>query len=147
MRFFPFTLDTDVLVSASMSSKGAAALIISRLGDKELIAYTSRQQVREYNKVVARLEIPKLPEFPKKFQQIKLIKYDFDRSAYWAFDSNDAHIVALATASGSKFLVTYNLKDYRVEELKRDHGLICFSPGQFLQYLRSQGLFLVLMDK
>lgn len=36
-----------------------------------------------------------------------------------------------------RFLITYNLSDYKIERIKDELGIIIITPGQLLQYLRS----------
>lgn len=49
-------------------------------------------------------------------------------------DPDDDMVVECAAASGSPFIVTHNIKDFRrVEELK----IQAITPGDFLRFLRS----------
>ena len=52
-------------------------------------------------------------------------------------DLNDAHIVAGAAESKAHFLITYNIRDFKIEKIKKDFDIIVLTPGMFLQYLRS----------
>ena len=52
-------------------------------------------------------------------------------------DPNDAHIIAGAVKAKAQFLLTYNLKDYKIDKIKKDFGIIVTTPAKFLQYLRS----------
>ena len=56
-------------------------------------------------------------------------------------DVDDAHIVAGAHQTKARFLVSYNLKDYRIDHIKKDFGIIVLTPGLLLQYLRSTMLY------
>lgn len=58
--------------------------------------------------------------------------------AKYVNDPTDAHIVAGAVNSKSRFLTTYNLKDFKIELIKREFDIIVLSPGTLLQYLRSK---------
>jgi predicted nucleic acid-binding protein len=52
-------------------------------------------------------------------------------------DVNDAHIVAGAEKGKVRFLISYNIKDYNIEKINEDFGILVMRPAQFLQYLRS----------
>lgn len=132
-------LDTDVIVSASLSEKGASYSLIADADRQIVHKFTSSEQIKEYREVIRRLNKKSIIHFPKEFERIDLDKTSVSEASDYTHDPNDAHIIALAASSKSKFLVTYNLKDYKKEGLRRDFDLICMTPGIFLQYLRSMG--------
>lgn len=55
----------------------------------------------------------------------------------FVLDTNDAHIVAGAVEGNASFLLTYNLKDFHKDKIGSELGIVCLSPGDFLQYLRA----------
>ena len=137
MRIF---VDSDVIISSLLSQSGAAhfllsltslELFISSLSKKELEVAVVRLGMR--NKSLAKLInnslevivlLESLPEIKKTFKD-------------YVSDRNDAHIVAGAKSAKADFLITYNVKDFKIEKIKQDLGIITLTPGNFLQYLRS----------
>jgi len=59
------------------------------------------------------------------------------RFNYYTNDPNDIHVVAGAVLASVDFLLTYNVRDFKIDKIKKDFNLICLRPAQFLQYLRS----------
>lgn len=133
-------VDSDVVISSLLSSLGAAHLLLNKAN---LDRFISNFSVNELKLVVERLNIEneELTQLVKaRFTIVKLnkrlseIKSDYKK---YTFDENDAHIVAGGVASKAKFLITYNIKDFKVDSIKQDFGIICMRPAQFLQYFRS----------
>ena len=133
-------IDSDVVISSLISKKGAGYLLINDDSCKKVISNYSQKEI---NVVIARLKLSK-----KEFRRIKnkldeitltqkilLIKKQY--SGY-VNDTNDSHIIAGAIKSKSKFLITYNIRHYKIENIKRAFGIITLTPGLFLQYLRNR---------
>ena len=88
-----------------------------------------------------KIETSRLASFVKKrFNQVNLeedfkeLKKQFND---YTNDPEDIHVVAGAAPAGGDFLLTYNMKDYKIDKIKKDLNLICLRPAQLLQYLRS----------
>lgn len=123
-------IDSGVVISSLISNTGAAFKLIN--SEHELIRIISNLSVKELRIVMGRLSIKKpLPHF--SIQKIKKV----DKYAAYSTDKNDAHIIAGTHQSGARFLITYNLKHYKSEKIKRELNIIVITPGAFLQYLRS----------
>lgn len=133
-------LDSDVVISSLISKTGVAYLLVN---NKNIVSIVSSISVKELRIVVERLGIDKqelqnllkkrfrvvvLKESPKK------IKIVFGR---YVTDENDSHIIAGARSSKAKFLITYNVRHYKVDKIKEDFGVNILTPARFLQYLRS----------
>ena len=58
----------------------------------------------------------------------------------YIYDPYDGHIIAGARQGKARFLLTFNLKDFNREKIKRDFNIILMTPGMYLQFLRSQNL-------
>lgn len=133
-------VDSDVVISSLISQKGAADALFKL---EALVFYVSNYSLQELENVIKELKIS-LISFQKlikeKFKQVEIkggiakIKQGY---AKYVFDQNDAHIVAGAKLAKAQFLVTYNLKHFKLETIKRDLGIILLSPAQFMQYQRS----------
>ncbi|MEK7497696.1 MAG: PIN domain-containing protein [Patescibacteria group bacterium] len=133
-------LDSDIIISSFISKTGAASFIVNQ---KDLILSISNLSEKEIRIVMARLKIERkaLDKVSDNFIKIGLkentttIKEKYSK---YTSDPNDAHIVAGAVKSKSKFLISYNLKHYKSEAIKRDFDIILTTPAKFLQYLRSR---------
>lgn len=134
-------LDSDVIISSLISSAGAAYLLINNVKDLEL--YISNLSLKELEIVIERLNIEKnlLTELvSKRLQKVDLkgssekIKHQYKD---YVLDIDDTHIVAGAEESQVRFLISYNLRHYKLDKIKEDFGIIVLTPAQFLQYLRS----------
>jgi predicted nucleic acid-binding protein len=133
-------LDSDVIVSSLLSNTGAAYFLLHQ-SQQDL--YISNYSKKELELVVNRLEISK-NDLDQLIQTLSLVKLDQsideikEQYKNYVVDPADAHIIAGAVAAGPRFLITYNLKHYRVELIKRDFNILILTPALFLQYLRSQ---------
>ena len=139
----PHTLfvDSDVVISSLLSSTGAAYLLVHQAEDIKL--YISNLSQKELETVVSRLNLP-IHELQLLFKdklniiQLKQSTEEAKREyKEYVSDSNDAHIVLGAKESKVRFLLTYNLKDYKTEKIKQDFNILVMTPGLFIQYLRS----------
>lgn len=133
-------LDSDVIISSLISPTGGASLLITQnLAD----FYISNYSLTELNRVCQRLSLNEnklkqtlaIINVQNIKQSLSEIKHSFH---HLTTDENDTHIIAGAVASKARFLLTYNLKHYRQELIKREFNLIILTPAQFIQYLRSQ---------
>jgi len=138
MKSFTAYLDSDVLVSSCLSSTGAANLLLHR---DNLIKFYTNIQENELKIVFERLSVPsiKLSEVLEKCTLVTLKSPNLNLYSKYTIDPNDRHIIAGAVASGTKFLISYNLKHFKIESLKRDFNINTLTPAQFLQFLRSTG--------
>ncbi len=137
MRIF---VDSDVIISSFMSQSGAAyfllntnsiRLFISSLSKKELEIVVIRLGIRNdmlttliKNNLEVVILLESLPKIKESFKQ-------------YVLDENDAHILAGAKAAKADFLITYNVKDFKIDKIKKDLNILTLTPGNFLQYLRS----------
>lgn len=133
-------VDSDVIISSLLSQTGAAYLLLHQKNLKLFISNLSRRESeivadelniskdKFHDLVKKRVHIVKLNETPKELK----IKYK-----NYVLDSNDAHIVAGSIFAKANFLLSYNIRDFKVDKIKTDFRIICLTPGEFLQYLRS----------
>ena len=137
-------VDSDVVISSFLPDKGAAyllinseisvALFISSFSVKELLRVSEKLKFKISN--VAKIE--KQLDFIDIETSIEHISKDYEQ---YVLDINDVHTVFGAHKAKCKFLVTYNLRDYKIQKIKNDLGITVLTPGTFLQFLR--GLELV----
>lgn len=139
MKTFGVYLDSDVIVSSCLSSTGAAYLLLNQ---ESLTKLYSNIQEDELKLVFERLNIAssKLHETLKKCTLVHHKSPDLDLYSKYTLDIHDRHIIAGAVTSKAKFLITYNLKHFYVDAIKRDFNITILTPAQFLQFLRSAKL-------
>src|SRR5579872_2023263 len=114
-------VDSDVVISSLFSSKGAAFLLIQQFEDIKL--FISNLSQKELEIVSTRLDISQgelksLVE--KRFNIVELrLTGDQAREKYkdYVSDIHDAHIVLGAKEAKVRFLITYNIKDYKLEKI------------------------------
>lgn len=131
-------LDSDVIISSLISSKGAAHFLIHN--ESEVDYYISTASKTELEKVVEELGLSqeRLTElFDQKLGIIPLKEAEINNYGDFVTDIYDAHIIAGATACKAQFLITYNLKHYKMDKIKANLNIRVLTPALFLQYLRS----------
>lgn len=133
-------VDSDVAISSLISQTGAAHLL---LNSKYLQCFVSNLSIKEQEIVIDRLNIDRVSFkklIKKRFTQIHLKETTEklkDQFKDYVVDASDAHIVAGAKAATVQFLVSYNIKDFRVDAIKQDFGILVLTPANLVQYLRS----------
>lgn len=133
-------VDSDVIISSLISSKGAAFHLLNQTKEN---FYVSNNSVDELEIVVKRLNIDTkkldklLSSTLKKVNIGKGLSQIKKQFAPYTIDPSDCHIVSGAKKAKAKFLVTYNIADFKVDKIKRDLNIIVTTPAKFLQYLRS----------
>lgn len=139
MGFMRAFVDTDVVISALLSQKGAAYYLLHRTEPKLVVSSIS---LLEIDRVSERLDIDKADltymvkhnlHVVKIGEELKAIE---DKYKYFVTDINDAHIVAGAYIAKSRYLITYNLRHFMVDRIKNELGIIALTPALFLQFLR-----------
>ncbi len=135
--------DSDVVI-ASMLSKSGAAYFLMQSSYVETVVTT--HSLKEIGVVAHRLNIVQADQ--KKILNLAhsiilpiTMKEAQLRYNKFVNDLNDSHIVAGAVSAGVRFLITYNLKDFQIENIKREFDIIVLTPGALLQYLRSKDAF------
>lgn len=133
-------IDSDVVISSLLSQTGASNVVIQ---STSLSSFISDFSYEELIRIINKLKIDK-----KKLEKIlknrlKIIKLKKDKEEIltqfkkYTYDIEDVHIVAGAVESNSKFLITFNIKDYKIEKIYQDLSIKIILPGELLQYLRS----------
>lgn len=128
--------DTDVVISASLSSRGAAYYLLHQ----NFALFTSTKQLREIQRVATELS----EKFTIDFKVIRLFektakKISLKNEALFlkfVNDLNDAFILAEAAAAHAQFLITYNITDYHSIDIFQHFGIKILTPAFFVQLLR-----------
>lgn len=134
-------VDSDVVISSLLSISGAAYTLLH--DTKEVELYISNFSTLELERVADRLQLDteKLQKvISTRFTSVNInqsYKKAQEQFAHYVRDVDDAHIVAGAKVAKVTFLVSYNIRHFESEKLRRDFKIILLTPGLFLQYLRS----------
>ena len=134
-------LDASVLVAAARSRNGASFELMSMLPSRRFEPALTIALYTEWQAVLTRPE--HLPPGATAEMSLGYLRYLAsiahlqDVHFLWRpflSDPDDDMVVECAVASGSQFIVTHNIKDFRrVEELK----LQAVKPADFLNLLRT----------
>lgn len=133
-------VDSDVIISSLISSSGASYFL---LHTKNIELFISNASLKELQTVVKKLGIDKDRLNMLVRERLKTVKIEEttaeikDKYREYVHDINDAHIVAGVNAAKTRFLISYNIKDFKLNKIKNDFNIIVMTPGKFLQYLRS----------
>lgn len=135
-------LDTSVLVAASRSRNGASFQLVSMLPTPRFEIALTIAVYTEWQAVLTRPE--HLPPGVSVDAALGFLRYLAsvahlqDVHFLWRpflRDPDDDMVLECAVASGSEFIVTHNVKDFRrVGEL----NVKAITPGEFLRRLRSK---------
>ena len=142
MRKRKVFVDSDVVLSSLISSKGAAHFLLNEVNLDLVISDIS---VVEITRGVAKLALSAadLKLLKTKLRMVNLksnklnqqkIKGDFGK---YTLDENDAHIVAGAKKAKAKVILSYNIRDFNRQKINEELGVVVLTPAQYLQYLRS----------
>ncbi|MCI5159221.1 MAG: putative toxin-antitoxin system toxin component, PIN family [Candidatus Electrothrix sp. AUS1_2] len=136
-------IDTNVLVSALKSNKGASYALISQLPSAQFQPVLSVPLYSEYQDVLTRPE--HLPATISREDVIGFLRYICKISHRqkifflwrpWLKDPKDDMVLELAAASQSRYIITYNLRDFKGVER---FGIEALPPASFLEKIRSAG--------
>jgi putative PIN family toxin of toxin-antitoxin system len=134
-------LDTNVLIAATRSRRGASFELLSLLPDPRFQIALSVSLYTEWQDVMTRPEHmpPGMgPEDAQRFLRY-LVSIAHLQDVYYLWrpflrDPDDDMVLECAVASGSRYLATHNLRDFqKITQL----GVQPVTPAQFLALLRS----------
>lgn len=136
-------LDTNIFVSALRSDRGASYAVISQLPSDQFRIVLSIPLYVEYQDVLTRPEHMSGESTPEEI--LAFLRYIcsiarrqriFFLWRPWLSDPKDDMVLETAVASQSRYIVTYNLRDFRGVE--KHFGITPVTPGKFLHLIRSQ---------
>ena len=131
-------LDTNILVAAFRSKRGAANLLLDKLDDARWRVNVSTALLLEYEDVLKR---PEMNVFISEsdvdvfLDGLCSIAENHEIFYLWrllAKDPNDTFILELAVRVNADFIITYNQKDFPAAA---EFGVKLFTPKEFLQYV------------
>ncbi|MCC7306343.1 MAG: putative toxin-antitoxin system toxin component, PIN family [Acidobacteria bacterium] len=129
-------LDTNVLVAAFRSRKGAANRLLKRIQSEEWQINVSTPLLLEYETVLKR---PEMTEFishnlaDEFIDGLCAIAECHDVFFLWRLlvrDPNDAFVFELAVRTNSNYLITFNKKDFPAAT---EFGVKLVTPKEFLE--------------
>jgi putative PIN family toxin of toxin-antitoxin system len=141
MNQYQVVLDTNVLVCALRSQRGASAALLSRLGaDLRWQANLSVALVEEYTEVIHR-ERRRLGLSWQDCEDFLdyICAAGVERKVYFLWrpllsDPDDDLVLECAVASGAHHIITHNLRHFTGAER---FGMVPLSPAEFLRKLRT----------
>ena len=128
-------IDTNVLVAALKSQRGAAFKLLSMVGNGEFQVCVSVPLIIEYEDVLNRTELNLHLDEDDIGEVLDYLCRVADRRKIFYLwrpflkDPKDDHILELAVESGSDFIVTYNLRDFAGIE---KFAIEALHPAEFL---------------
>ena len=135
-------LDTSVLVAAARSRNGASFQLVSSLPSKRYQPALTVALYTEWQAVLTRPEhLPSgaSPDVVLAFlRYLASISHLQDVHFLWRpflRDPDDDMVLECAVASGSPFIVTHNIRDFRRAD---SLGVRALTPRDFILHLRSQ---------
>ncbi|MDA8137735.1 MAG: putative toxin-antitoxin system toxin component, PIN family [Desulfobacteraceae bacterium] len=130
-------LDTNILVTALKSRRGASFKLISMIPDKRFSIVISVALILEYEAVLRRGKLPKsitLSDINDLVDYLCFVGIRQEIFYLWRPflpDPSDDHILELAVAAQCDAIVTYNKKDFRGVEKR--FGIRMLDSKEFLQ--------------
>ncbi|MBK5970403.1 MULTISPECIES: putative toxin-antitoxin system toxin component, PIN family [Thiorhodovibrio] len=134
-------IDTSVLVAALRSRVGASHALLRSLPDPRFRIALSVTLYTEWQAVLTRPE--HMPTDVTPAQVLAFLRYlasiAHRQDIYYLWrpvlrDPNDDMVLECAMASGSRFIVTHNLSDFRRAE---SFSIQAVTPAQFLDFLEA----------
>lgn len=129
-------LDTNIVLSALRSNKGASHKLLTLLAETRFQIHLSVPLFAEYQDVLKReqhdLEQETIDDI---LNYLAFVAQKHDIFYLWRpflKDPKDDHVLELAVKSNSRFIVTYNKRDFRNSE---QFGITTITPLEFLQHL------------
>lgn len=135
-------LDTSVLVAAARSRNGASFALVSSLPNRKFDIALTVALYTEWQAVLTRpehippgLSVEDVDGFLRYLVSIAHLQDVFYLWRPFLRDPNDDMVLECAVASGSRYLVTHNLRDFNdIESL----GVIPTTPSAFMSMLGSR---------
>lgn len=135
---FEIVIDTNVIVAAFRSKRGAAALLLEKLNDNRISINVSTALLLEYEEVLTRPEMfgyvsPKeATEFIDALCSIANLRKIHFLWRSFVLDPDDAFLLELAIKSSADFIITFNKRDFPGAA---DFGIELKTPRELLRTL------------
>jgi len=131
-------MDTNILLSALRSSRGASFLFIEKVFKKEIQIAISVPLILEYEMVLNRHSNESIPFSSKEIKQLinGLCKVGIEKEIKYLWrpffkDSKDDMVLELAIATNSAPIITFNKKDFK--QANNTFGIDILNPLEYLK--------------
>jgi predicted nucleic acid-binding protein len=140
-------LDTNVLVAALRSDMGASYAIVSQLPSERFQMALTVPLYLQYQDVLTRPEHMTGASTPDDI--LNFLRYlcgiahrqrVFFLWRPWLKEPTDDMVLEAAVASQSRYIITYNLRDFTGSGIEAYFGIVPLRPQEFLHHLRSREL-------
>ncbi|MFK8077414.1 MAG: putative toxin-antitoxin system toxin component, PIN family [Granulosicoccus sp.] len=132
-------LDTNVLVMALRSRRGASFRVLSELPTNDFQIVLTIPLYTEYQDVLSRSEVLELGYTQNDIKELTryLASISHKQEIYylwrpWLKDPKDDMVLEAAFASQSKYIVTYNSKDFVGKGIEESFGIKPLNAKDFL---------------
>jgi len=139
MKTPDIVLDTNVIISALRSKRGASYKLLSLVGTYQFEIHDSVALILEYEDVIQRyrVELGLSQEDVSAFID-SLCAMAHHHKIYFLWrpsltDANDEIILELAVSARCEYIVTHNIKDFKGVD---KFGIQAITPREFLQVIR-----------
>lgn len=139
IRIVQVVIDTNILVSARLSSRGASYILVEEWIEGHIDAAITPALFLEYEEVLKRPDLFKTPTeqvdalLARLVEVSRLVK-NFPAGRPRLRDADDEHVLDAALGSGASAIVTFNQADFL--SAVTDFGLILLTPSEFLKELK-----------
>lgn len=135
MRRPVVVLDTNVVVSALRSQRGASFQVLTAVGGESFDIAISVPIVLEYEAALVAQRAPGITERDVRIALDYLCEVGLEQQVFFLWrptlrDPNDDMVLELAVAAGCSAIVTYNIRDFRGTER---FGIEVWSPADLLR--------------
>lgn len=132
-------IDCNIFISAILSKDGMAREVLKSIFQDKIIPQMGQKLYSEYEDVLSREEIIKQSKLTA--DEIDELLNAFMNASIWVDsyylwrpnlkDESDNHLIELAVASNSNYIITHNKKDFENSELQFDIEIV--TAYEFLQ--------------
>lgn len=135
-------IDSDVIIASLLSKNGASYFLLNDNRVEGVAFFITDFSLLEIKEVVSRHPIEAEAVDTLAATRLNVQKLDKtstfikDYEAYVS-DMNDAHIIAGANQVNARFLITFNIRDFKSDKINRDFAIRILKPASLLHYLRS----------
>ncbi len=132
-------IDTNVIIAALRSKKGASNKLLSLIGTHRFKIHDSVALVLEYEDVIQRhrtelgLSQDDVADFIDSLCSMAHHHNIFFLWRPYLFDINDEFVLDLAVSARCQYIVTYNISDFKGID---KFGIRAITPKEFLQIIR-----------
>lgn len=128
-------LDTNVVVSALRSQRGAAFRVLSAVGGEWFDIALSVPIVLEYEAALLAQRVPEISEMDVQTVLDHLCRMGHQQEVFFLWrptlrDPNDDMVLELAVAAGCPAVVTYNVRDFAGADR---FGVEIWTPAELLR--------------